>query len=745
MASQTQGISAVTRSKTKCNSLDLLNATNAITTSTPTKNSKTPKTKNDNSKGTPKGTPKRNKGPKRAEDDKDIRGFLFNKGDLDTPARREIIQQDNNVLKLNDLRNNTSPLATSLSLTPSPASNSFFSTSSQVLSASTCDSANTTLEFETSINWNIMEVNVKEDKLQRATAVQTPRKDDMNATPQEARSASLLSNHNIPPSVNASAPSKMTTTISDGPNSVPNSTTLANMNSTTETTQSYLTGPRSSSIEPLPPIPKDGQITQLMSSVQALKRDFNEDKEIRKREFTSRETAIQAVEDVQAEQKKVIEGLKEENVVNKEKISKLTDTVSLLKHQHTELNSRVDALEYDKFRPNLVIQGIDEAEEEKCIEVVQNFFQNKMKITKPIVIKAAKRIGKGVSRLILVTLKYHTDKGIIYKHAKNLQGLTNKFNKAYRIEDQLPAKSRECKKKNRNTLWRNKKTVAQELAISVKKGQIYLGDEMLKSKIVFPDRYKLLRLKADELKELNKISIGEGIQFTSGTSVFKGFVCDAENYDNVNRAYEWVVYNNMDARHVICACILPGSDVTSADFFDNDEYGSGQVLLQLMQESEITDRAIFITRHYDGQHIGKKRFDLIKDAAKAALRSKPFNRVSNAYQFPWNSKKLRQSTSAARGSTSAARGALTGSRRMRRTSEVSSSSSVLSELESEVLLSKMGPDRWDEAPTPSPQQNLSFEVPPPPTKGMDAIRHNNTMQPPSSASSGTSAEQPNIT
>ena len=40
-------------------------------------------------------------------------------------------------------------------------------------------------------------------------------------------------------------------------------------------------------------------------------------------------------------------------------------------------------------------------------------------------------------------------------------------------------------------------------------------------------------------------------------------------------------------------------------------------------------------RHYDGQHVGPSRFDIIVDAMKSAVNYKPFNRVSNEFQFGW--------------------------------------------------------------------------------------------------------------
>ena len=110
----------------------------------------------------------------------------------------------------------------------------------------------------------------------------------------------------------------------------------------------------------------------------------------------------------------------------------------------------------------------------------------------------------------------------------------------------------------------------------------------------------------------------------------------------VNKAYEWVRFHNFDARHVICAFRIPGPMSPSLqDYEDNDEHNAGKALLDYMIEAGIENRAIFVTRHYEGVHIGIKRFECIIDAAKWAINCKPFNRVSQTFQFSWPQHKAR--------------------------------------------------------------------------------------------------------
>ena len=131
----------------------------------------------------------------------------------------------------------------------------------------------------------------------------------------------------------------------------------------------------------------------------------------------------------------------------------------------------------------------------------------------------------------------------------------------------------------------------------------------------------------------------KGLTQTSGTSTFTGYVGDVANFEDVNKAYEYVRYMNMSARHIICACIVPGNTVVdSVDYCDCDEHGTGQKLLEYMESAELENRAIFVVCHYDGQHIGQQRFDLIISAAKSAVNQKPLNDITGKYRFSWETK-----------------------------------------------------------------------------------------------------------
>ena len=294
-----------------------------------------------------------------------------------------------------------------------------------------------------------------------------------------------------------------------------------------------------------------------------------------------------------------------------------------------ELNARIETLEVHKVRANMLIKGVQEVEKENCKEVVQNFIKSNLKINTAIPVSKAYRVGKGKNRAMLVTLTNPGDKGLIYSNAKNLQGKVNHLQKAYKLDDQLPLRLSEQRQKHRDTVWRNKTTtVAYQLEMSFKRGKLIINNKEYCSQIYKPKASLLLSLKDIEILELNSLEVKDGMAVEEGTSKFRGYVADAKNFVDVNSVYEYVKFHNMDARHIICACLL-GSErtVQEEEYEDDNEHGAGRRLLAYMKEAELFNRVICVTRHYDGTHIGPKRFDCILEAARHAVNQKPYNRL----------------------------------------------------------------------------------------------------------------------
>ena len=130
---------------------------------------------------------------------------------------------------------------------------------------------------------------------------------------------------------------------------------------------------------------------------------------------------------------------------------------------------------------NLVISGLDEVAEEteaKTAELVTDFFSQTMKISSKIPLNSAQRIGKSTPRTILVKLQDGSNKGEIFKHAKNLKEVKNNSDGAIFVNNQLPQSVQEIKMQYRKWIRHNHGlTDTNKRNMEMKKGELYVDNQ----------------------------------------------------------------------------------------------------------------------------------------------------------------------------------------------------------------------------------------------------------------------------
>ena len=324
--------------------------------------------------------------------------------------------------------------------------------------------------------------------------------------------------------------------------------------------------------------------------------------------------------------------------------NQLKDVMGVCIKQQHELGECKDHLDtvLNKLDNNVVkISGVEEHKDEKCIETVQNFLKTKVLLKKSIAINEAFRVGnkEAGNRLIVVHLQNARDKGLIFANAKNLKDLTNKEGNPYRVFDQMTAKKK-AKRNRRRQLFHVNESMDAELKRNMKweRGDLYIDGKPYEQKLKAPSCREILgackvlreeRLGKELTKGPNKVFQGQE---------FIGYTVAVKSIEEANQWYVKIRSVHTDARHLICACRVVGRSFhTSQDFVDDDEHGAGNILLEMLLESQIQNRALFVVRNYDGTHIGAKRFDLIKQAAKSAIDRAPVNSITGLHDCVWNS------------------------------------------------------------------------------------------------------------
>lgn len=330
---------------------------------------------------------------------------------------------------------------------------------------------------------------------------------------------------------------------------------------------------------------------------------------------------VSAIETIQSQDSVKIRGLVDKIDDQEDKINALIGIVIKQDQQIQALTNKIDVNYVKENKNNLFINGVAETPGEDCYREVTNFFKNVLKIEKPIHLTQAFRVGKGPKRPILAKLKTVGDKADIYTKTDKLREINRGRDNPYFIADQIPDAWAEKKRVNNFFKQQNARLpIAHQHQVEVKKGTLLINKKPYVPAVRALTTAERCNMSPEQKRVLRQLEIVEGPPEQHESSKFCGYAAEAYSTDKVQKLYEAMCLRVPDATHIMCAYRFPGLDLTeSQGFIDNGEHGAGRLLLNLLQKNKIQNKVVFVTRHYGGQHIGPKRFQLIEKAASAAI------------------------------------------------------------------------------------------------------------------------------
>ena len=235
--------------------------------------------------------------------------------------------------------------------------------------------------------------------------------------------------------------------------------------------------------------------------------------------------------------------------------------------------------------------------------------------------RVGERSQKSPYRTLVIYMQNPRDKRLIFANTKNLKDLVNDVNQPYNVFDQQSARKRAKRNRHRQIMSVNRALDAeQQRTMKMEKGELLIEGEKYQPKLKVPScREILLASKEQRIERLNK-EVKKGVPKTFQGQQFLAYTTAVKSIHEANVAYAKIKSIHADSRHIISAVRIPGRDFFfNQDFADDDEHGGGAYLLELLLESQIQNRAIYVVRTYEGKHIGSKRFEMMKEAVKSAL------------------------------------------------------------------------------------------------------------------------------
>ena len=288
----------------------------------------------------------------------------------------------------------------------------------------------------------------------------------------------------------------------------------------------------------------------------------------------------------------------------------------------------------------MLVSGIHKREGENCKILVQTFLKKILKITEEVGINRAFRVGGESSSAIMFYLACPSLKGLIFKNISRLKGIKNQYGEYFNLREILTGADNEKQKHAREAVYENRYLPHnQKLQLKIVRGQLRVEDEVYQSEINCPERTEVLRWDEKKVSTLSKLysAIRGGNEYKFKGSTFCGYTVEVGTLEEMNEYYATMRHKHVNARHIVGVLQLPGRNfVKYQDGYDDGEHGAARFILNAMKHSEMFHRAIFVTRHYDGEQIGLKCFEMYLKAVRSAVLHNPLLPHREIMHKPWS-------------------------------------------------------------------------------------------------------------
>jgi len=315
-------------------------------------------------------------------------------------------------------------------------------------------------------------------------------------------------------------------------------------------------------------------------------------------------------------QKSVLD-LKKQNAELKHKCCILEGRLTRAEKEMMEVKEESLKQEARSMRDNLVFFNVPgETENEVCEDTLRYFLATEMKINEDnmqkIQFDRVHRTGKNERdrhRAIVAKFNPYEGRQIVLSHIKYLDR-----NKKFGVNEQLPKQMLERKKqlkpvyKNAKKDKKNVKWSMDKLMIEgkVKEAQ---KDTIKNVNLDITEKAMNLRVRSSPLQQIQDDS-------------FRGHSVNIATQDDIIPALHAVYADSRVARashNVYAYRIKTPSGRLIEHYEDDGEWGAGAKVLMMLQDNQVVNKLVCVTRWDGGTYLGSVRFRQIVDAAQMAL------------------------------------------------------------------------------------------------------------------------------
>ena len=388
--------------------------------------------------------------------------------------------------------------------------------------------------------------------------------------------------------------------------------------------------------------PATMDVRTVLKMFDQLKEDFKKEVDELRRDFYAVNTTGQITEESKEQASKAFNVITEceetmkqnsskwakqelQNKVHQGSISRLNEVVG-------ELQKKIENLEIQNSRRMVVISGFYASEKKKtCRRQLENFFEQEMGID--VTVEDCYLMKQAIGQPnVVVTLQNYAEKREIFKNIYKIKDLKNKDGKKIYFNDYLLPAEYEWRKRQKDVRKENDELGDAKYDVSFKSRQIALSGLTLPVVVKVPDPTKILEMKFEEVNSIMELPLVIGTEYyCKGNRIVAASFC-TNDLQGVNHAYMSVKLKYPAARHIVAVWNIPTDlKFDGQDFCDDQDHGVGRMILNMMIQSDISNRALFLIRH-SGEKMNEDRISMYKKAAISVLEKSPINSVLNTRQ-----------------------------------------------------------------------------------------------------------------
>jgi hypothetical protein len=173
--------------------------------------------------------------------------------------------------------------------------------------------------------------------------------------------------------------------------------------------------------------------------------------------------------------------------------------------------------------------------------------------------------------------------------------------------------------------------------ISVKDNHVLVNGSKFSDNVHPPTPEDIIFMQADETNKLQKIEFVFTDPVHKQNSTFKAYMTNVTNEQECRMAYKAIstMANVARKTHLISAYKLLSGH---GGWNDDGDHGLGRFIHRLMTDRGLTDKMIFLTREYGGQHLGQVRFEIIRQLITDIERNENMTTSSPTQPAPYRTR-----------------------------------------------------------------------------------------------------------